>query len=281
MGGIFVFISPRMKTPLATIKHLPLQTCLLINQSAQNPQLEALFAYLLEPATPAVVSFDAFESVLKTCPFQNVILITNDFAGLQEKLQTKQHQPLLKKHRFHVLVFQEEPKLSEFSDTPHICYLNGLNGTLLPHQLKREVQREIRFIRRKILTSHVASTRTQRQEISKLKHKNFKTNLNFLVHSHYTNPRFTTTVLAHEMEISLRTLERKTLALTGKTPKQYLLEYRLQKAKHDLLNSFQKVGHVAKSHGFASSSYFSVSFFERFGINPSQVRQKQVVLSVG
>lgn len=281
MGAIFNHYSYCMKTPSASIKRLPLQTCLLINQSAQQEQLETLLAYLLEPSIPTIVSLDAFETVLQKCPFQNVILITNDFEGLQEKLQAKQLQKLLKAHRFHVLVLQKETPLFAFPYLPHIRYVNGLDGTLLPYQLKREVQRELRFIRRKILKSLVEASRAQRAASAKLKTQDFQHKFDFLIHSHYANPRFTTADLAKKMQVSISTLERKTVELTGKTPKQYLLAYRLQKAKDDLSTSYRKVGQVAKTHGFASSSYFSVSFFERFGFNPSQARQREAVTSVG
>lgn len=281
MIGIFELIPFGMKTSQPTINRLPLQTCLLINQSVEDTKLEALLTYLLEPSIPTVVYFEAFESALKSCPHPNVILVTNDFNGVQEKLESHHHQALLQTHSFYILSYHQSRQLSVFSYTPNVKYINGLDGSLLPHQLKCQVQRELRFIRKKILALLTQLTRAQHQESIKHKSKNFHSKLNFLVHSYYTNPRFTTAVLAREMQISLRTLERKTVALTGKTPKQYLLEYRLQKAKYDLVNSYQKVGFVAKKHGFTSPSYFSVSFFERFGINPSQARQKERVLSVG
>lgn len=124
------------------------------------------------------------------------------------------------------------------------------------------------------------ASQSHRHALAKLKAQDLLRQFEFLIHSHYSNHRFTTAALAKMMQVSTSTLERKAVELTGNTPKQYLLEHRLQKAKQDLLNTNRKVGEVAKTHGFASSSYFSVRFYERFGLNPSQVRQKELVLSV-
>jgi AraC-like DNA-binding protein len=270
-----------MASPKATIKRLPLQTCLLINQSAAGPEMAALFAYILDPAAPSLVDFEAFNEVLSTCHHQDVILITNDFNGLKAKLTDHSLQPLLKQHNFYVLVLDNNVDGMAFPFNDHVRYINRLDGNLLPHLLKRQAQRELRFIRKKILTQLLALSKEESIVNKNLKRETFQSAFYFLIHSHYTNPRFTTAELAKLMQISISTLERRTLALTEKTPKQYLLEYRLLSAKRDLLSSYRKIGLVAKANGFASLSHFSVSFYERFGLTPSQARQSAATLSVG
>ena len=271
-------ISARMYSPKASFKYLQLQTCILITQSAQMPQLETLLAYLLGPSLSEWVYLDAFETALKKSTFQNVILITNDFDGLQKKLASKQLQSLLKTHNFHVLVIQKALQPSTFSYTPHIRYVNALDGNLPPHQLKRELQRELRYIKKLMLSALAEASRSQRQALATLKTEEFRKKFESLIQSHYSNHRFTTADLATMMQVSTSTLERKTFQLTGNTPKQHLLEYRLQKAKQDLSSSNRKVGEVATTHGFASASYFSIRFFERFGFNPSQARQRKLAI---
>lgn len=269
-----------MNSPKATAKHLQLQTCTLISPSDQIPHLETLLAYLLGPSLSEWISFDAFENALKKSTFHNVILLTNNFTGLQKKLASKQLHSLLKTQNFHVLYIEKAVQPSTFSYTPHIRYVNSLNGNLPPQKLKREVQRELRFIKKMMLKALDEASQSHRHALAKLKAQDLLRQFEFLIHSHYSNHRFTTAALAKMMQVSTSTLERKAVELTGNTPKQYLLEHRLQKAKQDLLNTNRKVGEVAKTHGFASSSYFSVRFYERFGLNPSQVRQKELVLSV-
>lgn len=270
-----------MVSSKATIKRLPLQTCLLLNQKAGEPEKASLFAYLLEPSTPTIVGFDTFNEVLHNCQHQDVILITNDLDGLEAKLNDQLLQHLLKKHNFYVLVLQAADCPAAFSPNKHIRYVSQLDASLLPHLLKRQVQRELRFIRKKILTQLLALSKKERIARKNLKKQSFQSAFNFLIHSHYTNPRFTTAELAKLMQISISTLERRTVALTEKTPKQYLHEYRLLNAKRDLVSSYRKIGIVAKANGFSSLSHFSVSFFERFGMTPTQVRQNAAALSVG
>ncbi|MDP2187487.1 MAG: helix-turn-helix transcriptional regulator [Sphingobacteriaceae bacterium] len=257
----------------ATIKRLPLQTCLLLDQLEQNERNTALLSYLFKAATPTTVALSDFETVLAKCEHHDVIIITDNYMALQEKLQSLHLQPLLAKHRFYVVALQYSASAICFSHTPHLSYINSLDCTVRPHQIKLALQKEIRFIRKKILKTLIASSKQKSLESKALGSKNFQSTLNFLVHAYYTNAQFTTQDLAKMMGVSVSTLERKTFQLTGKTPKQYLLEYRLLKAKNDLITSFKKIGYIAKSNGFATASYFSISFFERFGITPSQVRQ--------
>jgi len=265
----------------ATIKRLPLQTCLLMNRSEYEPKFDALLVYLLEPATPNMVTFQSFESVLKKCQFQDVILITNNFEGLQEKLEAERLQSLLEKHRLYVLVLRKEALLTAFPPSPYVRYINSLNSDVIRSRLKKTVQKEMRLIKKKILITLLEASRNQLLESKKLKKSSFTSTFHFLIHSHYTNAQFTTADLAKKMQVSTSTLERKIVQLTDKTPKQYLLAYRLEKAKNELLFTYGKIGQVAKNNGFSSSTYFSTRFSLRYGTNPSQIRQKETTGSLG
>jgi len=96
--------------------------------------------------------------------------------------------------------------------------------------------------------------------------------LNDLIIAHYKNNQLKTAELASMMNMSLRTFERKCLELTGKLPKQYLLEYRLQVARQLVCNTYLPFSQIALEVGIGSSSYFSIRFFERFQITASQLR---------
>ncbi len=75
--------------------------------------------------------------------------------------------------------------------------------------------------------------------------------------------------LAEQLEMSKRTFERRMKKLTGKTPKQYLNELRLQMA-HQLIvqkkhSNVQKVCHKV---GFENRDHFSRIFKKQFGYSP-------------
>jgi signal transduction histidine kinase/DNA-binding response OmpR family regulator/ligand-binding sensor domain-containing protein len=75
--------------------------------------------------------------------------------------------------------------------------------------------------------------------------------------------------LAAELAVSERQLYRLTKTLTGLTPKQYLQEARLSKARHLLENkTFATVTEVATAVGYDTPEYFSRVFEKQFGIRP-------------
>ncbi len=69
--------------------------------------------------------------------------------------------------------------------------------------------------------------------------------------------------------MSERSLQRRFKTATHKTFKEYLTEYRLEKACQVLLEG-QKVAQVAFCCGFNDPSYFSQRFKHHFGVSPTQ-----------
>jgi DNA-binding response OmpR family regulator len=76
--------------------------------------------------------------------------------------------------------------------------------------------------------------------------------------------------LSSTMAIGERQLARKVKLLTGMTVGKYIVEVKLQKARH-LLESkaFNSVAEVSFQCGFSSPSYFAKIYRENFGKNPS------------
>jgi len=56
----------------------------------------------------------------------------------------------------------------------------------------------------------------------------------------------------------------------GTTPKQYILELRLKKAKEQLTNSGMRISEVADSCGFSSVYHFSRAFHSAVGMSPTE-----------
>jgi AraC-like DNA-binding protein len=99
----------------------------------------------------------------------------------------------------------------------------------------------------------------------------FVDNLVRVVKQNYTNPDFDVVNMAAEMKISDRQLQRKVKALTGRSPMQYLREFRLEESLQYLQEGVS-VGDAARAVGFSSHAYFTSCFKARFGVTPSRMQ---------
>ncbi|MCB9334500.1 MAG: response regulator [Lewinellaceae bacterium] len=102
----------------------------------------------------------------------------------------------------------------------------------------------------------------------------FITTLKEIFEERMEDPQFDLDALSREMLLSRSQLGRKVKALTGKAPAIFLRTLRLQKARQLLLTTDLSVKEVAYDVGFSDSSYFSRSYAEEFGENPSETGPK-------
>lgn len=63
----------------------------------------------------------------------------------------------------------------------------------------------------------------------------------------------------------------------GKTPMEYLCDFRLSKAAYLLANSDKKLSDICFSCGFNSASYFGKLFKQKCGLSPSAYRKKRTI----
>ncbi|MFC3120698.1 AraC family transcriptional regulator [Agaribacter flavus] len=84
---------------------------------------------------------------------------------------------------------------------------------------------------------------------------------------------FTIEELAQKCFLSVSALERRFKKHLSKTPKQFINEYRLEKARRLLIESSLPIAEVAEDCGFHDHSYFSKQFAKMFGMLPSACRQ--------
>ena len=87
---------------------------------------------------------------------------------------------------------------------------------------------------------------------------------------------FTVELLAGEMNISRRTLERKTEALTGLNPVVFIRTVKIRQAAFLIAEKGLDISEAAFSTGFSSLSYFSRTFREIIGVKPSDYRRYPV-----
>lgn len=101
----------------------------------------------------------------------------------------------------------------------------------------------------------------------------FLERLNAAIDSRYMSREFNVVELASTLAVSDRQLRRKTVALLGEVPSQYLKRYRLTRAR-ELLTQGAMAKQAAYATGFESASHFSRAFVEEFGVPPSAVARQ-------
>ncbi|WP_019026532.1 ATP-binding protein [Colwellia piezophila] len=97
--------------------------------------------------------------------------------------------------------------------------------------------------------------------------------LEVLIAKHYTEPELDISLLAKELAMSERQLQRKIKVILGITPNNFIKEFRLKKAQVLLLSGAQ-IGRIALDVGFSSQTYFGRCFKESYQCTPKQYQQK-------
>jgi len=81
--------------------------------------------------------------------------------------------------------------------------------------------------------------------------------------------------LSEAFGLSRVQLFRKTKALLGESPNDFIQQVRLKKASQLLLESDLTVAEVAYQSGYSSPGYFATAFKGRYGCSPSEWREKE------
>ena len=95
-----------------------------------------------------------------------------------------------------------------------------------------------------------------------------------IVEKNLNNPNYEVNDFAYEIGMSRTQLYRKIHAISGQSVKEFIRIIRLKKAAELLLTSDSNISEIAYTIGFNSLSYFTTSFTEYFGMNPSKYIEK-------
>jgi len=95
-----------------------------------------------------------------------------------------------------------------------------------------------------------------------------------IMDSEYNKEDFSVEYLAGKMEMGRVQLFRKFKAIVGQSPKDYITQYRLEKATQLLKTQKYRVSDVAYEVGFSSPRYFSKCFVQYFGMAPKDYAEK-------
>jgi len=139
---------------------------------------------------------------------------------------------------------------------PQILMTRIRNMLELQQQMQLKVQREGMLLPSDIPVSSME--------------KNFFEEFKGVIEKNLSDPEFAVDQIAGILVMGRATLFRKIKAITGETPNQFILSYRLNRAAQLLREHFGNVTEVAMAAGFNSSNYFATCFKEKFGETPSE-----------
>lgn len=97
---------------------------------------------------------------------------------------------------------------------------------------------------------------------------------------HIGDAELTNTILAQRLGVSEVYLRRLFTTYCGTTPKQYILNLRIEKAKQLLADNQHTVTAIAEKCGFSSLYHFCRCFKERTGCTPREYADKHVVYKI-
>jgi signal transduction histidine kinase/CheY-like chemotaxis protein/ligand-binding sensor domain-containing protein len=100
--------------------------------------------------------------------------------------------------------------------------------------------------------------------------KEFIKDLQTVINKNLSDPDFNVEDLGKKLYMSRATIYRKINALSGKSPTEFIKSYRLKRAAQLLKSKFGSVTEVAFEVGFASRTYFTKCFKEKFHQLPSE-----------
>ena len=95
-----------------------------------------------------------------------------------------------------------------------------------------------------------------------------------MINDNIGNPDLNVEMIAQEVGISRVHLHRKLKELTNQAPRELIKKLRLKQAAALLADKHRNITEVAIMTGFTSTTYFSTSFKELFGISPSAYMER-------
>ncbi|MCB9341331.1 MAG: response regulator [Lewinellaceae bacterium] len=95
-----------------------------------------------------------------------------------------------------------------------------------------------------------------------------------LLEEHLSDETLGVEGFSKKMFLSRSQLHRKLKAIAGRSATDFIRDYRLEQAYALLQEGVGSVGEVALRVGFGNEKYFSTMFREKYGVPPSQLRQR-------
>ena len=97
-----------------------------------------------------------------------------------------------------------------------------------------------------------------------------------MIKSSYSDPALTNESLASECKISEVYFRKLFKEHFGISPKQYVIDVRLERARQLLTEGSVSLAQISEACGFTNQYHFSRIFKERVGLTPSEYRKKNL-----
>lgn len=114
----------------------------------------------------------------------------------------------------------------------------------------------------------------EKSQVSKKTDRKFIIEFTAIVENNISNDKFGVIDICNELGISRVQLYRKVKAILNCNVNDYIITTRLQKAKYYMQHENLNVSEIAFKSGFSSAAYFSTVFKSKFGITPSEFKEK-------
>lgn len=98
-----------------------------------------------------------------------------------------------------------------------------------------------------------------------------------VVEANLSDPDFGVETISREIGMSATHLYRRIKSLTGRSPQEIIMKYRIKKASLLLQNNEGNVSEIMYKVGFSNLSYFSKRFREEFGVAPKEYQRKGLI----
>lgn len=92
--------------------------------------------------------------------------------------------------------------------------------------------------------------------------------------NNYSSPDLTNQTLADQCSISEVYFRKLFTEQYGITPRQYIIDLRISKAKQLLTDGILKISHISEECGFSNPYHFSRLFKEKTGLTPTEYLQQ-------
>jgi len=102
--------------------------------------------------------------------------------------------------------------------------------------------------------------------------KKFVNDFAALIEKNISNADLNVNEIGRELGLSRVQVYRKVKALLGYSVNDYIINVRLKKARHLILNTDKTISEIAAEVGFSSATYFSTAFKSRFNLSPKDFK---------
>ena len=103
--------------------------------------------------------------------------------------------------------------------------------------------------------------------------KDFINHLVDVIHAQMDKEDIDIEHIAAALSLSRHQLRNRLASITGLTPVAFVLQVRLNYAKHIISSDNSSLTSIANRCGFQNLSYFSKAFKRQFGVSPQQYRK--------